>query len=74
MALSPYTIEGTTSTVYLDARRNAIKGYTVFVHLDAYDEAHEVNVPSLDSNVVKKAIEKLVSDRDKLVHLGTSAE
>lgn len=67
-----YTIEKTASTTYLDNRNNAIKGYTVFVQLLDYDEFHEINVPNLNENTVKKEIDKLLANRDKLASLGNS--
>ncbi len=70
--MSKYQVEKTAPTTYLDARGNAVKGFVVFVHLTDYDESHEVYVPSLDENTVKKAIEKLVTNRDKLANLGAT--
>jgi hypothetical protein len=67
-----YSIEKTMPTVYLDARNNAVQGFLVFVHLEAYDELHEIRVPSLDPKVVQTAVNKLVEARDALANLGKS--
>lgn len=71
-APTTYTVERTAPTVYLDARGQAVQGYIVFVKLDAYDESHEVRVPSLSTNIVKKAVDDLVQNRDAIANLGKS--
>lgn len=70
MASKGYTIEKTAPTVYLDNRGNAVQGYLVFVNLTAYNESHELRLPSLDSKVVEKAADKLLADRDALANIG----
>ncbi|MEW5992945.1 MAG: hypothetical protein AB1744_00930 [Candidatus Zixiibacteriota bacterium] len=67
---SPYEIERTASTVYLDARGNAVQGYIVYVHLLDYDELLDVRVPNLKKETVKAALDALVSNRDALRELG----
>ena len=64
-----YHIDRTAPTVYLDARGNAVQGFLVLVHLLDYDELHEVRVPSLSEATVKKALDDLVKQRDKLAGL-----
>ncbi len=65
-----YSVGQTTDTTYLDARKQAVKGFSVTVTLVDYDETYEVLVPNLNETTVKKAIEDLLAKRDKLASLG----
>ncbi len=65
-----YSVGQTTDTTYLDARKQAVKGYAVSVHLEDYDETYEVLVPNLNETTVKKAIEDLLAKRDAIAKLG----
>ncbi len=68
-----YSIERTSDTVYQDERGQAIKGKLVLVRLPDYDELHELTLPNINPATVKKAAEKLVSDRDLLAGLGSES-
>ncbi len=65
-----YSVGQTTDTTYLDTRKQAVKGFSVSVTLLDYDETYEVLVPNLNEATVKKAIEDLLTKRDKLANLG----
>ncbi len=65
-----YSVGTTTDTTYLDARKQAVKGFAVSVTLLDYDETYEVLVPNLNEATVKKEIEALLTKRDKLAMLG----
>ena len=74
MATTNYTIDKTFPTIYLDSRNNAVQGFVVVIHLIDYDEMHELRVPSLAPNVVKKAADELAANRDALANLGNPSK
>jgi hypothetical protein len=61
-----YVITGTQPYTYLDGTRSVVEGFRVFFHLPAFDEAHYVQVPSLNKDTVKNAIEARVKQREDL--------
>lgn len=70
--MTSYTILDTQPTVYQDKARGVINGVLVRFRLDAYDEVHEVRVPEMKVDVVKQAIENVVTERDALANLTNS--
>jgi len=69
--MADYSITQTVPNVYLDKRGIAVQGYTVYFLLTAYDEIHQVNVPSLDPKIVAAEVSKVKTNRDALAKLGT---
>ena len=65
-----YKITKTANAVYIDKGGKALVGFSVLVYLPAYEEELEIHVPSLDTQVVKTAVSKLVADRQALDALG----
>ncbi len=72
--MTSYTVIDSQPTVYQDEKRQVVNGVLVRFRMNAYDEVHEVRVPSLIKALVKAAIEKMVTERDELVSLGSSEE
>jgi hypothetical protein len=70
--MADYSITQTVPTVYLDKRGIAVNGYTVYINLPEFDEIHSIQVPNLDANGVKTAVDKLLKDRRALASLGQS--
>ena len=70
MTAGDYKVETALPDMYLDAGGKPVRGYVVRVTLLKYGEMHDVQVPSLDTKVVKSAIEKLSAQRDALAALG----
>ena len=68
--MTQYVIEKTTPTVYLDAGGRPVRGFLVTVEFPDYREIHEIQVPTLNPDVVRDAIETLLADRDELATLG----
>lgn len=64
-----FNIERVESTVYLDNSGKAINGYRIYVHLNEYDETHDLNVPNIQEATVKKAVDTLLTRRDALSKL-----
>jgi len=65
-----YKIEYVQPDVFLDAGGRPVRGYMVRVSLTKYGEIHDLQVPSLDADKVKAAIEELLAKRDALAALG----
>ena len=65
-----YKIEYVQPDVYLDAGGKPVRGYLVRVSLVKYAEIHDLQVPSLDPDKVKAAVEQLLANRDALAQLG----
>jgi len=65
-----YRVERTQPTVYLDKGGRPVQGFTVYVLLTGFDEVHEVNVASLNPDVVGAAVEELLTYRVALSQLG----
>jgi hypothetical protein len=61
-----YVITGTQPYTYLDQNSQVVNGFRVFFSLTAFNEAHFVLVPSLNPEVVKTEIGKLVKQRKDL--------
>ncbi len=59
-----------TDTTYLDARKQAVKGFAISVYFVDYDETIELLVPNINENTVKKAIEDYLVKRDAIANLG----
>lgn len=64
-----FSITRTQNRVFLDKAGKAVSGFTVSVYLTQYDEELEINVPSLDTKVVKDAVTKLIAERTALDNL-----
>jgi hypothetical protein len=64
-----FTVEHTQSTVYLNRSGTAIQGYLVIVNLPEFDEVHELRVPDLKPETVKRAAEELYQQRKALAGL-----
>lgn len=65
-----FDVLGTQNNVYVDRSGQAVNGYAVRVLLVEFDEVHTVNVPNLQAETVKTAVESLLSQRRALVDLG----
>lgn len=65
-----YKVESTAPTMYINAKNQTVQGYIVYIQLTDYNELHEIRVPSLDTNVVKTAADKLLADRNNLASIG----
>ncbi len=61
-----YIITGTQPYTYLDQNSQVVNGFRVFFTLTNFNEAHFVLVPSLNPEVVKGEIGKLVKQRKDL--------
>lgn len=72
--MSSYTIIGTTPAVFQDKDNSIVNGVLVKFNIQPYDEVHEVRVAKMDVELVKAAIDKLVSERDALAALGRATE
>jgi hypothetical protein len=66
MAASDFKILSTQSRSYIDQGGSVVNGYRVQYRIIAFDEVHYVDVPSLNPNVVKGAIEAVIADRKNL--------
>lgn len=71
--MSTYTIIDTTPAVYQDKLKGIVNGVLVRFRIDQYDEVHEVRVPELRVDLVKDAIEKVITERDQLAGLGKAS-
>ena len=72
--MTTYTILDTQPTVYQDQVRGIVNGVLVRFRMDAYNEVHEVRVPEMNVQTVKKAIEAIVTQRDELAGLNASTK
>lgn len=61
-----YTITGTQPYTYLDQNGQVVAGFRVFFTLTTFNEAHFVLVPTLNPDIVKAEIAKLVKQRKDL--------
>ena len=68
--MSEYQVISTEPHTYMEKGNGVINGVLIRFRIPAYDEIHEVRIPKMDTAMAKKAIEKLVSDRDALAELG----
>lgn len=67
--MATYSIDHTAPTVYLDKFGKVVNGFQVSVTLLDFNEAHLLNVPTLEPDTVKAAIKKLLDDRNSLASL-----
>lgn len=65
-----YQIEKATPTTYLDKLDKVINGFLVRFVVVEFDETYEINLPDIETDTVKEAIEKLISDREAIRDLG----
>jgi len=68
--MANYKVENVQPDVFLDAGGKPVRGYTVRVSLLAFGEIHDVQVATLNPDVVEKAIEELLANREALAALG----
>jgi len=68
--MSKYSITHTQNTVYLDKSGKAVRGYSITVFLDSYNEELTIEVPSLDPKVVETKVAELIKQRDALASMG----
>lgn len=68
--MADFAIENTQNTLYLDKGGQPVNGYRIRVRLLQWDELHDINVPSMDPQVVAEAIQKLIAQRQALADLG----
>jgi len=54
---------------YLDETGQPVQGFSVRVQIDEINEQHDVLVPNLNPETVKKAVMKFVDDRKALMTL-----
>ena len=64
-----YEVLNTRSTMYQNKAGKVIRGYSVEYVLLDFDEYHELQVPSLDLDTIKEAIESVLEQRKKLAEL-----
>jgi len=65
-----YQVTNTIPEVYLDQYGKAVNGYKVSFLIPSLNEPHTVNVPRLDAVEIRRAIEVLITEREKLANLG----
>ena len=61
-----YVITRTQNRVYLDKSGKAVTGFMLSIYLTKYDEELSINVPSLETKIVKDAVTKLLAERTAL--------
>ena len=64
-----YRVLSTRPTTYLSKAGRVVQGYSVLFELVTYDEEHEINVPDIKADTVKKVLDDFVSARDALANL-----
>jgi hypothetical protein len=64
-----YNVIATQPWTYLDKTGRVVNGYRVFVAFPKFDETHQVEVPTLAPEVVKRAIEEVLSQRKNIAAL-----
>lgn len=69
MPTSKYTVTAAQPWMYLDDFQRTVKGFRVYFKINAYNETHYVEVPSLEKEVIRAKIDKIVADRDSLNQL-----
>ena len=64
-----YVVNTTQPYTYIDQANRLVNGYKVTFAITAYNEVHNVTVPSLNPDVVGAAIKAIVEQRKKLAAL-----
>lgn len=65
-----YTVTRTQNAMYLDEGNNPIPGYQVRFIMHEFGEGFDINVPSLDPEVIDKRVMEIIENRRKLATLG----
>lgn len=65
-----YNVTSTVSTTYLEGGSRVVEGFTVWVNLLDWNEAHSIKVKSLNPTVIDTEVRKLITEREKLDNLG----
>jgi len=65
-----YTVTHSQNAMYLDEGNNPIPGYLVRFILHEFGEGFDINVPTMDTDVIQKRIEEILENRRKLAALG----
>ena len=68
--MTGYSIQKTGNTTYIGPAGNVINGFLLTVLLVEFNETLLLNVPSLNADVVKTEIEKVLEQRKALANLG----
>jgi hypothetical protein len=68
--MAEYRILRTSPSTYQAKNGRPVSGFQVEVFLPEFDEEHIVNAPSLDPEIIKPEIEKLIEQRKQLASLG----
>ena len=68
--MADYVIERTQPTIFLNRAGRAVPGFLVYVMLVEFNELHEVNVETLDPEVVAGEVGTLMAHRRALAELG----
>jgi hypothetical protein len=65
-----YQVTNAIPEVYLDQFGKAVNGYKVSFVIPSLNEPHTVYVPRLDAVEIRRAIEVLITEREKLTTMG----
>lgn len=65
-----YTVTHTQNAMYLDEGNNPVPGYLVRFIIHEFGEGFDLNVPTLDPEVIDKRVQEIVENRRKLAALG----
>lgn len=68
--MATFRIVNAQNTLYIDNGGRPVNGYQIRVELNGFNETHEINVPSLEPEVVRQAVERLLAQREALANLG----
>ena len=58
-----YRVISTQPYTYLDETNNVVDGYRVFFNITEFNEAHFINVPTLNPATIQNGIKALIADR-----------
>lgn len=72
--MTDYQVVSSTPTTYLDPVQGVVNGVLVRFRMVAYNEIHEVRIPSMNAALAKSAIEQAVTERDALSSLSQSSK
>jgi hypothetical protein len=61
-----YVVTATQPYTYLNPQGQVVNGYRVFFTITKFGENHQVDVPTLDKEVVKRAVEVVVKQRNDI--------
>lgn len=67
-----FDVINTQPTIYSDPVLGVVNGVLVKVTLHPYEEVHEIRVPRMDAQLVKAAVDILITERDALANLSKS--